>query len=501
MQTGELITPSLKLVRHLGAGGMGTVWIAQHLGLRSNVVVKLITGEHAKNAEVVARFQREAAAAAEVRSPHVVQVFDFGVALNGQPYIAMELLEGEDLAARLARERVLDPAEVAGVVVQAARALARAHEKGIVHRDIKPENIFLCETGEDEALVKVLDFGIAKIAGAGSFGGTATGAFLGTPYFMSPEQVNDAKSIDHRTDLWSLGVVAYLALTGSRPFDGETLVAVAMKICTAAVPAPSELNPGLSGALDAWFARACAKAPGERFQTARAMSDALVSAVGGHRPAHVPARASALARADTEAVRAYSGESPSRAGAIAASTAPTELGAMPAPAAAGPFFATTNGASTAEAPAAPSRAHVTAETARLSRRPLMLGVVGVVLLAVVATGVASLANSSVRGPQPASVTSTSEPQTTAARASPSAAPLAATVLSPSIVAPSKPPLASDSPSGSASAVTAAGLATTTASNKRPVTAPAPSKAAAASTSAVRSPTVTPPPSAPDVYKE
>jgi serine/threonine-protein kinase len=303
LQTGELITPSLKLVRHLGTGGMGTVWVARHLGLNSDVVVKFITGDFARNAEAVARFQREAGAASEVRSPHVVQVFDYGIAQNGFPYIAMELLEGEDFAARIARQHLVPAAEVAGVVVQVARALARAHEKKIVHRDIKPENLFLCETGEEEAFVKVLDFGIAKFGSPGQFGGTATGAMLGTPYFMSPEQVNDSKSIDHRTDLWSLAVVAYYAMTGVRPFDGETLVAVAMKICTGEVPPPSSLNPQLPPAVDAWFARACAKDPNARFPSARALADALVSAVGGRAVAQVMSKAASFDQEATQEFR------------------------------------------------------------------------------------------------------------------------------------------------------------------------------------------------------
>ncbi|MBI2390377.1 MAG: protein kinase [Deltaproteobacteria bacterium] len=291
-EPGDFVTPTLRLSRRLGAGGMGTVWVARHVGLNCDVVVKFITGDLANNADAVARFQREAAAASEVRSPHVVQMLDHGISQRGLPYIAMELLEGEDLAARLSRVGPMAPAEVAGVVVQVARALGRAHDKGIVHRDIKPENIFLCETGEDEAFVKVLDFGIAKVVRADAAGATSTGAVIGSPYWMSPEQLMGSKALDARTDLWSLGAVAYIALTGRRPFDGETLAAIAVQICSTELPVPSRAAAGLSPAIDAWFARACARDPKQRFPTARALAEAFVAATGG---AHVSSSSSSSA--------------------------------------------------------------------------------------------------------------------------------------------------------------------------------------------------------------
>ena len=304
MSSGQLVTPSLQLVRQLGAGGMGTVWVARHLGLNSDVVVKFITGAHAKNAEVVSRFQREAAAAAEVRSPHVVQMIDHGLAQNGLPYIAMELLEGEDLAARVQRQRLMPASEVAGVVSSVAKALSRAHERRIVHRDIKPENIFLCETGEDEAFVKVLDFGIAKVTGVEQLGGTATGAMIGTPYYMSPEQILGSKEIDHRTDLWSLGVVAFFAMTGARPFDADTLGGLSIAICHGPIPRPSQQNPRLTPAIDAWFATACARTPAERFQSARAMGEALVAAVGGRGAARVLSKSTPPSRTGDDEIQA-----------------------------------------------------------------------------------------------------------------------------------------------------------------------------------------------------
>jgi serine/threonine-protein kinase len=239
--------------------------------------------------EALSRFRREASAAAEVKSPHVVQMIDHGVTEAGLPYIAMELLEGESLEARVQRERFLSPGEVAGILLQVSRALTRAHEKKIVHRDIKPENIFLCETGEEDAFVKVLDFGIAKV-NLPEEQHTRTGAVIGSPLWMSPEQVLGLKSVDFRTDLWSLGVVAFFALTGRVPFHGMSVGALAVAISKGELPLPSQSNPGLSPEIDRWFLRACAREPLSRFPSARAMADALVAVVGGPGVARIRSR-------------------------------------------------------------------------------------------------------------------------------------------------------------------------------------------------------------------
>jgi serine/threonine protein kinase len=272
-----LITPTVRLLHPLGAGGMGSVWVADHLTLRTRVVVKFMSAELARDPSHVARFSKEASAAAAVKSPHVVQTFDHGVAPNGVPFIVMELLEGEDLATTLARAGRLPLGIVAEIVAQTARALARAHSAGVVHRDIKPENIFLCHAEEGEIFAKVLDFGIAKMRGStGNHAITRTGAVLGTPYYMSPEQALGLKDgLDGRTDLWSLGVVAFEALTGERPFNGDTIGALAIAIAHAPLPVPSSKNSGLGPAIDQWFARACARDVQERFSTAKEMSDAF----------------------------------------------------------------------------------------------------------------------------------------------------------------------------------------------------------------------------------
>jgi len=268
----------LHLIRQLGEGGMGKVWVARHKGLETDVVVKFLATEGADRADAEARFAREAAAAAAVKSPHVVQVFDHGTTVTGTRYIVMELLEGRDLATHLSNGGPMEPRDVAAVIAQVAKALSKAHQAGVIHRDIKPENIFLCDGDGGEMFVKVLDFGIAKREEQAS-SRTTTGQVVGTPHYMSPEQILGERPVDARTDIWSLGVVAFEALTGKRPFDGATVGSITLAIHQSA-PRPSAIRPSLPPALDEWFARACARAPEERFATAREAGQAILAAVG-----------------------------------------------------------------------------------------------------------------------------------------------------------------------------------------------------------------------------
>ncbi|HEU4536389.1 MAG TPA: serine/threonine-protein kinase, partial [Polyangiaceae bacterium] len=271
----------MRLVRLLGAGGMGSVWVADHLRLGTQVAVKFLSPALAKEAGPIMRFQHEAMAAAHIKSPHVVQVFDQGVFDGESPYMVMELLEGEDLSRRLAREGPLPPALLARVVAQTCKALGRAHAAGVVHRDVKPDNIFLVDQ-DGEPFVKVLDFGIAKRTDAPTaMGLTDTGSMIGTPYYMSPEQMLDLKQVDFRADLWSLGVVAYHCLIGQVPFEGKTIGGLCVAIEKGIFVPPSRLRPGLSPAVDAWFLRALHRDPAERFASAREMGDAFVAAVEG----------------------------------------------------------------------------------------------------------------------------------------------------------------------------------------------------------------------------
>jgi serine/threonine-protein kinase len=266
---GTILAGKYALSRCLGEGGMGSVWAAEHLTLRSRVAIKLIHPQLAVNPMAETRFLREARAAATLRSPYVVGILDHGID-DGTPYIVMELLEGESLAARLKRVGKLAPAETASLLGNVAYAMTKAHEAGIVHRDLKPDNIFIVRTEEDREIAKVLDFGVAKIIGSGTAPsglGTRTGAAIGTPYYMSPEQAEGHKHVDYRSDLWALGVTAYECLVGRRPFESEGYSWV-LAICAGPLPIPSRRGNVPDG-FDAWFARACARDPAERFPSAK----------------------------------------------------------------------------------------------------------------------------------------------------------------------------------------------------------------------------------------
>jgi serine/threonine protein kinase len=277
---GLVVAERFRLVRMIGRGGMGSVWQAVHLSLDQPCAVKFIEGELGNLAEAHARFEREAKAAAQLRSPHVVQILDHGV-WQGRPYIAMELLEGEDLGKALLRAGgKLPPGQVATVVQQVARALTKAHAAGVVHRDLKPDNIFLVQD-DDQKLVKILDFGVAKQTSHTIEGSnTKTGAMLGTPYYMSPEQAQGIKTVDSRSDLWSLAVIVFQCITGRLPFESEALGDLLVKIIVAPVPVPSKIASVPPG-FDKWWARAAERDPDKRFQSAKEFANDLSLAVGG----------------------------------------------------------------------------------------------------------------------------------------------------------------------------------------------------------------------------
>lgn len=275
-EVGRIVDGKYRLTRLLGHGGMGSVWEGVHTSLGTRFALKYIDVAFAGRPDVRARFANEALAAARLKSKHIVQVYDHGVDEQGAPYIVMEFLSGEPLDVKLAREKRLDLADATSLVIQIAKALHRAHAAGIVHRDLKPENVFLVWDEEDQkTLVKVVDFGIAKfVDGSGVDSATRTGAVLGTPHFMSPEQARGLKTVDRAADVWSLGVIAYRCVAGCLPFEGEAVGDLLVKICTIDHPPPSSFVEVPAG-FDEWMARCLEKEPDKRFASAKEQADAL----------------------------------------------------------------------------------------------------------------------------------------------------------------------------------------------------------------------------------
>ncbi len=280
-----LVAGKYDLVRLIGRGGMGSVWEGRHTSLGTRVAIKFIEPGYANSDEARSRFDNEARAAATIQSKYAIQIFDHGITETGHPYIVMEMLSGEPLEKRVARLGRIPLPETAHILQQVCRALQRAHDAGIVHRDLKPENIFLVRSpDDDEETAKVLDFGIAKIQTVpgqqGPSSSTKTGVVLGTPYYMSPEQARGLRTVDHRTDLWALGVIAYQCVAGALPFEGESVGDLIVKICTSPLPRPSQIHPDLPAAFDVWFERALDRDPALRFQSATQLADGLAATCG-----------------------------------------------------------------------------------------------------------------------------------------------------------------------------------------------------------------------------
>ncbi|MES1184394.1 MAG: protein kinase [Myxococcales bacterium] len=278
-----LVAGKYRLSNLIGRGGMGSVWEGTHVTLGTHVAVKFIDSEYAESPEARNRFDNEARAAAKLRSKHVVEVYDHGVTDDGRPFIVMEYLRGEPLDKRLDRVQRLPAKETARMLMQVCRALSKAHAAGIVHRDLKPENVFLVWDDEDGAdVAKVVDFGIAKFTDnqLGNSSATRTGSVLGTPYYMSPEQARGLRSVDYRSDLWSVGVIAYRCIIGTLPFEGEAVGDLLVKLCTAPLPVPSQVAPEVPPGFDAWFAKALTREPEGRFASASELAESLAAVCG-----------------------------------------------------------------------------------------------------------------------------------------------------------------------------------------------------------------------------
>lgn len=279
VQVGDILVDKYRVERVLGAGGMGVVVAATHLQLEEPVAIKLMLPEAARSSEAGQRFLREARAAVKIKSEHVARVTDVGTLPSGAPYMVMEHLTGRDLADALAADGPLPPAVAAEYVLQACEALAEAHAAGIVHRDLKPPNLFLTHRADGSPCIKVLDFGISKFTTSkASELKTKTSAVMGSPLYMSPEQLRSARDVDARSDIWALGAVLYELLTGVPPFDAETIPQLLMMIIEA--PTPPLGRPDVPPALEAVVRRCLEKDRDRRYQHVGELAEALAPFVG-----------------------------------------------------------------------------------------------------------------------------------------------------------------------------------------------------------------------------
>ena len=278
--SGELVSGKFRIEGIVGEGGLGYVYEATHLELDERVALKFLKPEMASRPDVVQRFSREARAVVKLKSEHVARVMDVG-SHEGRPFIVMELLKGSDLSGVIRGEGAIDVSRIADYLIQACEALAEAHARGIVHRDIKPENLFLVHTADWQTL-KVLDFGISKVALTGelstvSLDNVQTASIVGSPYYLSPEQIRSSRDVDHRTDIWSLGVVAFeLAAGGEMPFVSTDFTALVAEIIERPHRSLIVLNPSVPQAFVQIVNRCLEKDPAERFQSAAELAMALL---------------------------------------------------------------------------------------------------------------------------------------------------------------------------------------------------------------------------------
>jgi serine/threonine-protein kinase len=269
-------------IRLIARGGMGAVYEVIHVNTGQHLALKLMLARSLLAPDLVERFRREARIAGTVNSPHVVRVIDADVApeIDGAPFLVMELLPGSDLEA-ICCARQPEIGEALDWLRQLAVALDTAHGEGIVHRDLKPENVFLAERVGEPAIIKILDFGVAKLASEAGSGATATGQILGTPRYMAPEQAIGAKEVTASADRFSLGLIAFRLLVGRHYFTGDNWVALLRDVGRGPASPPSARGSRHGRAFDVWFSRACASDPRARFSTAAEQVEALAAAVAG----------------------------------------------------------------------------------------------------------------------------------------------------------------------------------------------------------------------------
>jgi eukaryotic-like serine/threonine-protein kinase len=277
---GQVLAGKYRVERVLGRGGMGVVVAAHHIGLDEKVAIKFLLPEMLENPEAVSRFAREAKNAIKIKGEHMTRVLDVGTLDNGAPYMVMEYLEGGDLAGWLQQRGPLPFEEAVDFVLQAGEAIAVAHSLGIVHRDLKPANLFCVRGADGRLCIKVLDFGISKVTRLGGspseMAMTSTAALMGSPFYMSPEQLEASHAVDHRTDLWALGVILHELVTGKVPFPGETVPEVSIKVHSRPPPLLREIRPDAPDGLQAVILRCLEKDRERRYGNVGELALALL---------------------------------------------------------------------------------------------------------------------------------------------------------------------------------------------------------------------------------
>lgn len=328
VKIGNVIDAKYKIVALLGEGGMGAVFEGMNTRIHRRVAIKVLHADVATNDEAMTRFEREAQAAGRIGSEHIVEVLDLGDLPGGERYMVMEFLDGESLRDRMARGP-LPPREVATLSLGMLEGLKAAHSAGIVHRDLKPDNVFLlANRGGKKDFVKIVDFGISKFSTlGGEFSMTRTGAVMGTPYYMAPEQAKGGAGVDHRVDLYAVGVILYQAVVGRVPFDAETFNELLFKIVLETPPPLAERVPGLDPDFVAIVERGMAREAAHRFQTAQEFQDALRSWLGGDYIAAGRTIAGGTPALDTTALRPGAPMNTPAAGVSPSAVQPSTQGA------------------------------------------------------------------------------------------------------------------------------------------------------------------------------
>ena len=273
---GDVLAGKYRVDAVLGVGGMGIVVAATHLRLEQKVALKFLLPSAIQSPEAVERFLREARAAVRLKSEHVAKVTDVGTLESGAPYMVMEFLLGGDLSHVMQERGLLPVAEGVSYVMQACEAIAEAHSLGIVHRDLKPQNLFVTRKVDGRPLIKVLDFGISKSTDTQSgLSLTRTSSIMGSPLYMSPEQMRSSKNVDQRSDIWALGVVLYEVITGRVPFEAESVPELCLKVVQDAPDTPKSLRPEIQEGLSAVVLRCLEKDPSRRFQNVAELAESL----------------------------------------------------------------------------------------------------------------------------------------------------------------------------------------------------------------------------------